>query len=60
MRKHIGPLAQYGDTRIREVFAWFPTRIGVHSVWLERYRVVEQFIRGMPCDGWSELRKELI
>ena len=60
MRKYIGRLPQYGDTRIREVFALFPTRVGEHSVWLERYRVVEEFIRGMPCDFWYEERRELI
>ena len=60
MRRYIGRLPQYGDSRIREVFAWFPTRIGEHSVWLERYLVVEEYIRGMPCDGWSERCKELI
>lgn len=59
MRKYIGPLPQYNELRTRKVFAWLPIRIGNHRVSLEYYLVIEEYIRGMPFDGWIERRKEM-
>ncbi len=35
---------QIGDHRERFPFAWTPTRVGNHTVWLERYCVKEKLI----------------
>jgi hypothetical protein len=35
--------AKHGDIRTRRVFAWLPTEVEDHTVWLEQYQVTEEY-----------------
>jgi hypothetical protein len=41
-----------GDQRCRLVFAWKPTNVGRHTVWLEHYEVYERYFVLSGRDGW--------
>lgn len=51
-----------GETRDRLVFAWKPTKVGRHTVWLEWYEVRERFFQ--PANGnpgwWSETGRGVV
>jgi hypothetical protein len=47
-----------GHIRTRRVFAWLPTEVEDHTVWLEQYQVTEQYFHGM--NYWHELSTELL
>lgn len=50
-----------GERRVRR-FAWRPTRLGEHTVWLERYEVQERYLPG--CNGargrWCEVSRTVL
>lgn len=41
-----------GEVRFRTLFAWFPEEIGGYTVWLERYKVKEEFLVDHDRIGW--------
>lgn len=52
------PMHNYGDTRVIQRFAWFPTQVlnykdwqNTGTVWLEKYDVVQKFYVTI---GWHD------
>ncbi len=61
--KTVKPVPKYGDIRTRRVFAWLPTEVEDHTVWLEQYQVTEKYYEGDGYSGanyWRELSRELL
>lgn len=61
------PSPRIGDGRIRNHFAFIPTRVGNYWVWLQWYFVQEEFCRYVVNDlfprgksGWRETRRWVI
>jgi hypothetical protein len=57
MRWQAKKLSEYGDCRIRRVFAWTPTKVNGYIVWLEFYYICEEYIGiGREYNGvyWKE------
>ena len=58
------PLPKHGDWRKRRPFAWLPTKVEDHTVWLETYQITEQYIEySLQHDipgYWSVVSKELL
>lgn len=56
------PKPKAAQTRCRRVFAWRPTRVKEHVVWLESYEVYEVYFS--PADGtagwWSETNRKVL
>ena len=51
---------KHGQERIRLVFAWWPTRVDEYIVFLEIFRVREQYIgAGYADHGWIELSRSV-
>jgi hypothetical protein len=59
---------EIGDTRTVRKYAWFPTVVGDCAVWLERYRVTEEYQKNVKIeyDGifphleWVEIKRETL
>lgn len=64
MRWRAEPKLVTSDNAVRErqVFAWRPTRVGEHTVWLEFYLLREIFFK--PVNGqpgwWSEKSRHIL
>ena len=59
------PEPKIGDTRERFPFAWLPTQVENHKVWLERYWIKEELKisarldEGVvyPVEAWVEIER---
>lgn len=57
--KTVKPVPKHGDQRKRRVFAWLPTEVEDHTVWLEQYQVTEQYHEDR-LNYWREVSRELL
>ena len=55
MRWIPNPFPHVDDKRIVIRFALWPTRVGQHRIWLERYGVIQKRIRTVSGDFWTTL-----
>lgn len=57
----VKPEPREGQVRMRSAFAWLPTKVGQHTVWLEFFGVWEIYgVDGYPRSGWQETRREVL
>lgn len=46
------PTPKHRELRARKLFAWKPTRVKDHVIWLETYEVAEEFFLPLNGPGW--------
>lgn len=61
-----------GTTRLKRVFAWSPTQIDGHIVWLEHYEILQAFLvfeykilldaelKSVKVSEWKDISKRLM
>lgn len=70
MRFKIKPIPkepEVGDTRTIYKFAWKPTIVCKYKVWLEKYKITEEYTyvkvehdEVFPKFGWVEIKRDIV
>lgn len=55
MRWKADPTPMEGEIRKRCKFAWFPTLVGDHVVWLERFGIEEKYTMSLGFDSDAKM-----